>query len=155
MLREALELLRHDAEAHRLADLDKAGRWAQASAHDLQQAGFTGAVFPEDADAVPWADDPIDIREHLVAAEGHANALQLYNLLSEARHSEALELDAVAQRRIVRKQRPGGIDTELRLAGARLRPMRKPVELFAQDVLPALFCRRGLALALHALLHIG
>ena len=154
LLAQLVQVLRKDAELHGLADLHVAGARQHAARHHLQERGLAGAVLAQDAVAVARPYEPVHVAQHLAVAVAGAHVLKLHHLLAQAAHGKALQLRGVAQRRVVRQKRHRGVDPELRLARARLRAVREPVELLAQGVLAALLRHGRLALALHALLDV-
>ena len=155
MLREPFEPLAEPPEANRLADLHPAARGALPPAQHPKQRGLARAVLAENADTVAWADDPRHVVEDVrgaVVRDPHVARLD--DLLAETTHRHALQLDGVAQRRIVGDELEGRIHAELRLARARLRSVRQPVELLAQHALTTLLDDACDAVTFDALLHI-
>ena len=149
-------MLAHEAEAHRGADLDGSGGGLEGARHEGEQRGLARTVCAEDAVAVPGPDDPRDVVDHARAAlVCEAHVLHLDDLLAQTAHGEALELERVPERGVVRDEGARRLDAELRLARARLGAVGEPVELLAQRVLAALLHDGGLAVALDALLDVG
>ena len=119
---QLVEMLRQDGEPHRFADLHRAGIGCLKPLDRAQQRGLAHAVAADDAVAVTWPDDPIEPVEHRPPVEANRHLLHLHDLLAQARHRHALELDGVAQLRHVGDERARRLHAELRLGRARLRP---------------------------------
>ena len=156
-LGEAVEVLGHPAEADRLADLDRAGRRLELARHEGEERRLARAVGAEDAETVSGTHDPRDVVDDSPRASrvGERDVLHLDDLLAEPAHGKAFELDGVSQRRIVGKERHGGVDAKLRLARTSLRSVGEPVELLPEGILPALLGRGRLPVALDPLLDVG
>ena len=90
-----------------------------------------------------WASSP---RTRQILAGDHVD-----NLLAQATHRQALELQLVTYGRYVGYQLASGVHAKLGLGGARLGAAAQPRELLARHVATALLGNRGHAVALHAL----
>ena len=152
---EQVDVLRQDAELDRLADLDVPARGGLLAVEQAQERRLAGAVLAEDAIAVARTYEPVDVVDGGAAPEGNRGLLELEDLLAEAAHGKALELERVSEGRHVGNHGPCRIDAELRLARARLGPAREPGELLSQHVLAVFLNDGGLAIALDSLLDVG
>ena len=154
-LGELGELLREHGELDRLADLDPSAGRLELALDEVEQRRLASTVGTEQGDAVARADVPVDGLDEGLAIPVERRVLEVDDLLAQARHGAAAQLDRVAQRRFVRDELLGRLDPEARLARACLCPAREPRELATQDVLPFCLGDGRLTRALDALLDIG
>ena len=153
---ELLELLRQHAKAHRLADLHAAAQGRDLALNHVEQGRLAGTVLTQQTIAVARADKPGHVGEHL---PGRAIGIRIAgvhvdhvdDLLAQAAHGEALELQLVTHRRHVGDELAGGLHAKLGLGGARLGAAGEPRELLTRHVATALLGNGGHAVALHAL----
>lgn len=153
---ELLELLRQHAKAHCLANLHAAARGFNLALDHVEQRRLAGTVLAQKAIAVARTNEPGHVREHLLGrtigiriAGVHVDHID--NLLAQAAHGEALELQLVTHGRHVGDQLASGINAKLGLGGTRLGAAAQPRELLARHVATAFLGNRGHAVALHAL----
>ena len=132
-------------------------RGLEPAGHELEQRGLAGTVRAKDAVAVAGADEPVKVGNHggVGAGIGELDVLHRDDLLAQSAHGEALELEGVPERRVVRDELARGVDAELGLARAGLRAVGEPVELLAQRVLAPLLHHGRLTVAFAALLDVG
>ena len=157
---ELLELLRQHAKAHRLANLHATAQGRDLALDHVEQGRLAGAVLAQKTIAVARADKPSHVREHLL---GRAIGIRIAgvhvdhvdNLLAQAAHRQALELQLVAHGRHVGDELASGIHAKLGLGGARLGAAAQPRELLARHVATAFLGNGGHAVALHALQDVG
>ena len=153
---ELLELLRQHAKAHRLANLHTAARGRNFTLDHIEQRRLAGAVLAQQTIAVARTNEPGHVREHLL---GRAVGIRIAgvhvdhvdNLLAQAAHGEAFELQLVAHGRHVGDQLASGLHAKLGLGGACLGATAQPRELLARHVATTLLGDGGHAVALHAL----
>ena len=157
---ELLELLRQHAKAHCLANLHAAARGFNLALDHVEQRRLTGAVLAQKAIAVARTNEPGHIGEHLLGravgigiAGIHVDHID--NLLAQAAHGQALELQLVTHGRHVGDQLTSGIHAKLGLGGTSLGTAAQPRELLARHVATALLGNRGHAVALYALQDVG
>ena len=153
---ELLELLRQHAKAHRLADLHAAAQGRDLALDHVEQSRLAGAVLAQKTIAVARTNEPGHVVEHLLGraigiriAGVHVDHID--NLLAQAAHGQALELQLVTHGRHVGDQLASGIHAKLGLGGARLGTAAQPRELLTCHVATALLGNRGHAVAFHAL----
>ena len=153
---ELLELLRQHAKAHRLADLHAAAQGRNLALNHVEQRGLAGAVLAQKTIAVARTNEPGHVGEHLL---GRAVGIRIAgvhvdhvdDLLAQAAHRQALELQLVAHGRHVGDEFASGIHAKLGLGGARLGATAQPRELLACHVATTLLGDGGHAVALYAL----
>ena len=157
---ELLELLRQHAKAHRLADLHAAARGLNLSLDHVEQCGLAGAVLAQKTIAVARANEPGHIGKHLLGraigiriAGVHVDHID--NLLAQAAHGQALELQLVTHGRHVGDQLASSLNAKLGLGGARLGAAAQPRELLARHVATTFLGDGGHAVALHTLQDVG
>ena len=153
---ELLELLRQHAKAHCLANLHAAARGFNLALDHVKQCGLAGAVLAQQAIAVARTNEPGHIGEHLFGRAAGIRIAGVHvdhidNLLAQAAHGQALELQLVTHGRHVGDQLASGIHAKLGLGGTSLGTAAQPRELLACHVATALLGNRGHAVALHAL----
>ena len=153
---ELLELLRQHAKAHCLADLYTAARGFNLALDHVEQGRLAGAVLAQKSIAVARSDEPGHVGKYLLGraigiriAGVHVDHID--NLLAQAAHRQALELQLVAYGRYVGDELASGIHTKLGLGGARLGTAAQPRELLTCHIATALLGNRGHAVAFHAL----
>ena len=153
---ELLELLRQHAKAHCLANLHAAARGFNLALDHAEQRRLAGTVLAQQAIAVARTNEPGHVREHLLGraigiriAGVHVDHID--NLLAQAAHGEALELQLVTHGRHVGDQLTSSLNAKLGLGGARLGTAAQPRELLARHVATTLLGDGGHAVALHAL----
>ena len=132
------DLLGQVGHRHRLAHLAQAAAERDVTVDRPHQGRLPGAVDADDADPVPGREPPGDPLQQLAVAQGHRRVDEVDDVLAEARGGEPDQVDLVAGGRLVRDQRRGGLDAELRLAGPRRRAAAQPGQLLAQQVAPPL-----------------
>ena len=122
---ELLELLRQHAKAHRLANLHAAARGLNLALNHVEQRRLASAVLAQKPIAVARSDEPGHVGKYLL---GRAIGIRIAgvhvdhvdDLLAQAAHGEALELQLVAHGRYVGDELASGIHAKLGLGGARL-----------------------------------
>ena len=122
---ELLELLRQHAKAHRLANLHAAARGLNLALNHVEQRRLASAVLAQKSIAVARSDEPGHVGKYLL---GRAIGIRIAgvhvdhvdDLLAQAAHGEALELQLVAHGRYVGDELASGIHAKLGLGGARL-----------------------------------
>ena len=153
---ELLELLRQHAKAHRLANLHAAARGLNLALNHVEQRRLASAVLAQKSIAVARSDEPGHVGKYLL---GRAIGIRIAgvhvdhvdNLLAQAAHRQALELQLVAYRRYVGDELASGIHAKLGLGGTGLGATAQPRELLARHVATTLLGDGGHAVALYAL----
>ena len=154
-LGELAELLVEDAGADGAAPPHASARRRDRPGDEAEQGGLAGAVRPEDARALPGADVPRDLAQHLVPVEAHAGVLEVDDVPAQAGDGQALQLQRVAHRRDVGDELVGGLDAEPRLGRAGRGAAAQPGQFLAHEVLPPGLGGGRDAVALDAGQHIG
>ena len=141
---------------HCLANLHAAVCGFNLALDHVEQRRLTGAVLAQKTIAVARTNEPGHIGEHLLGravgigiAGIHVDHID--NLLAQAAHGQALELQLVTHGRHVGDQLTSGIHAKLGLGGTSLGTAAQPRELLARHVATALLGNRGHAVALYAL----
>ena len=147
-------------ERKRELDRRAARRPRRSRAPARRRARFVSDVLPEpltptSAKRSPGPSRQVTSRRAACRRRRARRARRRCTLLPRRDGGEAQQLGPVARLGLVGDQRVGGLDPELRLGGARRRAAAQPRELLAQQLLAALFARRGLARALGAGEHVG
>ena len=153
---ELLELLRQHAKAHCLANLHAAARGRNFALDHIKQRRLASAILAQKTIAVARTNEPGHVGEYLLGravgigiAGVHVDHID--NLLAQAAHGQALELQLVTHGRHVGDQLASGIHAKLGLGGTSLGTAAQPRELLARHVATALLGNGGHAVALHAL----
>ena len=155
VLLEFVEALRQRRDLDGFAALHPPrGRFDRAG-NEAQQRRLARTVDAENARALAWGEQPIDVFEHRAVAVRDARFDQVHDLFAEARHRQRLQLSGVANLGHVFDKRVRGVDAKLGFRGARRGPAAQPRELLTGEVLPLLLDRCGLAIPLDALQNVS
>ena len=120
--------------------LDPAGRRPLPTGEQPQQGGLTGPVSSDQADPVAGSYRPgYSVEQRPTVGQHHRRVGKVDDVLAQPGHRELRELQPVARLGDVGDQLIGGLNAELRLAGAGRRATPQPSEFLADEVAAALF----------------
>ena len=139
-----------------MADLHAATQGLNLAPDHIEQCGLAGTVLAQKTVAVARTNEPGHISQHLLGRaagirKAGVNVDHVDDLLAQAAHGEALELQLVAHGWHVGDQLAGGIHAKLGLGGTGLGATAQPRELLARHVATALLGNDGHTVALHTL----